>query len=296
MKHRKTDRLKINYKVIATYGVAITLIGITAFSVYNNKETRAIGSPLSTPVYSAARGITLVRGNIGGFLTDIFSFKENARKVDELEKENASLKKQIADLRYKDNKRESLESLKDALGFVGADLRVNMKSAEIVAKNDGNWYESFVLSVGRDQGIKKDSIVVNGKGVVGIVYEVSKDYCKAISLMDSKASVSFKLEKSMDDKGVITNNISTQSSINVTDKGLLEGYLFNADADVVKGDVIVTSGMGLYPGGLPIGEVSNVIESKQSSLKYITVKPFVDFKRLNDCMIIEPRSLEQVSP
>ena len=41
--------------------------------------------------------------------------------------------------------------------------------------------------------IKRDSIVINGQGVVGIVYSVSNHYSKAISLIDSRASVSFKL-------------------------------------------------------------------------------------------------------
>ena len=51
-------------------------------------------------------------------------------------------------------------------------------STSVVGKNDGNWYDSFVIGAGRKQGVKDDSIVINGNGLVGIVYEVSDNYSK----------------------------------------------------------------------------------------------------------------------
>ena len=83
-----------------------------------------------------------------------------------------------------------------------------MISSSVVGKNDGNWYTTFVIGVGKDDGVKKDSVVVNGDGLVGIVYEVSKNYSKAISILDTKSSVSFKVPGKPEFKGIITQNVN----------------------------------------------------------------------------------------
>lgn len=49
--------------------------------------------------------------------------------------------------------------------------------------------------------------------------------------------------------------------------------------------------MGLYPEDIPIGEVEKVIDDKNKSLKSVVIKPYVNFKDVNDVMIIKPRNI-----
>ncbi|MPM24938.1 hypothetical protein SDC9_71427 [bioreactor metagenome] len=67
--------------------------------------------------------------------------------------------------------------------------------------------------------------------------------------------------------------------------------MFETSYDVLPGDVVVTSGLGLYPEGIPIGEVDKVIDDKNKSMKHIVVKPYVNFKNVEDVTIIEPRNI-----
>ena len=60
---------------------------------------------------------------------------------------------------------------------------------------------------------------------------------------------------------------------------------------ILPGDVITTSGLGLYTEGIPIGEVDKVIDDKNKSMKYVVVKPYVNFKNIDDVIIIEPRNI-----
>ena len=164
-----------------------------------------------------------------------------------------------------------------------------MISASVVSKNDGNWYTSFVIGAGSDAGVKKDSLVMNGSGLVGIVYEVSKNYSKAISILDTKSSVSFKLLKNSDYKGVITQDTDISGKEKYKENGYLQGYMFDSSYDVLPGDTLVTSGLGLYPEGILIGKVDKVIDDKNKSLKYVVIKPYADFKNIDDVIVIEPR-------
>ncbi len=278
--------------MIATGVVAITLIGIVGISIGKFSS----GSPVnlgvaSDAITSVGKGINDGFSFIKNGFKDVANFKDNSKKVKKLEEENEKLKKNMIALNAKLDKTESLEELKKTLNFVQEEYKATSISASVVGKNDGNWYESFVIGAGKSSGVKKESIVMNGSGLVGIVYEVSNNYSKAISLLDSKASVSFKLAKDANAKGTITQNTTLDNKDSYNSKGYLQGYMFDSSYNVIQGDIITTSGLGFFPDGIPIGEVEKVVDDKDKSLKYVVVKPYVDFKNINDVVVIEPRNI-----
>lgn len=286
----KKDKKKINVKVIATTIVAITLIGIVGISIgkysgNNPINLSAIQEGVASIESSFNKGFMFLKGNF----SEILNYKKNANKLEDLEKENESLKQEIVELNNKISEGQSIQNLKKALNFIPEDYKANMISASVVSKNDGNWYTSFVIGAGSDAGVKKDSLVVNGSGLVGIVYEVSKNYSKAISILDTKSSVSFKLLKNSDYKGVITQDTDISGKEKYKENGYLQGYMFDSSYDVLPGDILVTSGLGLYPEGILIGKVDKVIDDKNKSLKYVVIKPYADFKNIDDVIVIEPR-------
>ncbi|VIF23918.1 Rod shape-determining protein MreC [Clostridioides difficile] len=278
--------------MIATGVVAITLIGIVGISIGKFSS----GSPVnlgvaSDAITSVGKGINDGFSFIKNGFKDVANFKDNSKKVKKLEEENEKLKKNMIALNAKLDKTESLEELKKTLNFVQEEYKATSISASVVGKNDGNWYESFVIGAGKNSGVKKESIVMNGSGLVGIVYEVSNNYSKAISLLDSKASVSFKLAKDANAKGTITQNTTLDNKDSYNSKGYLQGYMFDSSYNVIQGDIITTSGLGFFLDGIPIGEVEKVVDDKDKSLKYVVVKPYVDFKNINDVVVIEPRNI-----
>ena len=286
----KKDKKKINVKVIATTIVAITLIGIVGISIgkYSGNNPINLGliqEGIASIESSFNKGFMFLKGNF----SEILNYKKNANKLEDLEKENESLKQEIVELNNKISESQSIQNLKKALNFIPEDYKANMISASVVSKNDGNWYTSFVIGAGSDAGVKKDSLVMNGSGLVGIVYEVSKNYSKAISILDTKSSVSFKLLKNSDYKGVITQDTDISGKEKYKENGYLQGYMFDSSYDVLPGDTLVTSGLGLYPEGILIGKVDKVIDDKNKSLKYVVIKPYADFKNIDDVIVIEPR-------
>ncbi|WP_434797275.1 rod shape-determining protein MreC [Terrisporobacter vanillatitrophus] len=286
------NKKKVNFKVIATGVVAITLIGIVAMSIGRTGGSNPTGSnvgmtTISTIGSTINSGFTFVKS---GF-ENIINFQKNAKKAESLEEKNNKLQQEVIDLQNKLDDVQSLQSLKTALNFVDEKYVAKTLSAKVVSKNDGNWYSSFVVSAGSKDGVKKDSLVMNGNGLVGIVYEVSENYCKVISLLDTKSSVSFKLAKNSEFKGIITYGESIDEKVDYRHSGLLQGYMFDSTYDVLPGDVVTTSGLGLFPEGIVIGKVEKVVENKNNSLKYVIVKPNVDFKNIDDVVIVEPRSI-----
>jgi rod shape-determining protein MreC len=71
------------------------------------------------------------------------------------------------------------------------------------------------------------------------------------------------------------------------------------DADVIVGDVVLTSGMGgVYPKGLIIGEVLSVSEEVNTLYKTITVRTLNDPNRLEEVAILlgAPPSIDNLPP
>lgn len=292
LRREKNKRRKINFKVIATVIVAITLIGIVSISIGKNSGNNFSNSNIIFNLTSNLQ--SSIRNGVSFFsdgLSDISSFKSNAKKVKQLEEENKQLKEEVIDLKTELEEVNSLKQLKKSLNFIDEKYVKKQVAAKVISKNDGLWYTSIVISAGKNDGIKKNSLVMNNDGLVGIITEVYSNYSKAITLLDTTSSVSFKISRNSKYKGVITTGLGIKGEESSRDKGLLQGYLLDSDYDVTMGDSVVTSGLGLYPENIAIGEVTKVIEDKSQSLKYVIVKPNANFKNIDNVVIVEPRNI-----
>ena len=215
-------------------------------------------------------------------IRDSFSGSSKQKEIEELKSENAKLKTQLIENTISKDNLKQLQALQKSLKFVTDKNSSAFVSADIVAKNSGNYYKTFTISAGSAQGVKSDSIVVNGEGLVGRVYEISKNYCKAISLLDNRTPISFEIVGRNNDTGMIMQDTKV---VQISDKSLVKGYMFDANSLVKVGEMITTSGLGLYPSGIPIGKIEQVIPDEKNILKYVVVRPFVDFTNLNKVMI-----------
>nr|WP_314278382.1 rod shape-determining protein MreC [uncultured Peptostreptococcus sp.] len=293
MKLEKDNRKRLSIKTILATIVLVLILAITANSLMNGGRLGPVESRgFLSPFYGVGKHLNNVVVGIGDFLGDLVSFRSNSNKIRVLKLENEKLKQKIIDMESDVDKLDSLERLKRSLNYVSNNQRNSLVSASIIGKNNGDWYKSFIIDAGAGSGVKTDSIVINGQGVVGIVYSVSNNYSKAISLIDSRASVSFKLASNNDYKGVITtSSLVGSSDFTDTDK-LLQGYLFDSKSNIKKGDLLVTSGLGLYPENIPIGTITSVTYDKNKSMKTIKIKPSVDFKNIDNVSIIPPRKVQ----
>lgn len=285
----KKNKKKINKEVVAVILTVITIILIISYSLNKNKENFiSKGSQETTlPVVSIfEKTKNSIKSNFDG----IFSYKKNIEKIKQLEAENKSLKDELIANKITLDKIESLKDLKNAINYVDESYGQTYISANVVGKNDGNFYTSFVIGAGSKDGIIKDSIIISSRGLIGVVYEVSENYSKGISILNYKSSVSFQILRN-EDYGGILNQDPIRDGNGEMD-GMLNGYLFDMKYDVVPGDLIITSGLGMYPKGIPIGEVESVKEDKNNLLKYVKVRPYSDFNDIDEVMIIPPRIIE----
>ena len=195
----------------------------------------------------------------------------------QLKAENEKLQQDLIKATLTSQELSTLKELQASLNYAKSQNISNYITCDIIAKDPGNWYNLFVINAGSSQGVLKNSTVLCGEGLVGLVYEVGDDWAKVVSIVDNKSAVGFEI---MD----VQNNYDGRVTGNAD--GSLKGYLYDPQAVVHTGQKIITSGLGLYPRGILIGEIREVITNKDNLLKEIVVEPEVDFLKLERVFVI----------
>ena len=258
-------------------------------------------------VTSNSRGsLTKVERTIGNILVPIerFFYRTNKKTTDffisiknigNLKEENEKLKIEISELEEKNRHYENLigksETLeKEAKLLEATDYK--LISAEIIGQEPGNWFDRFMIDKGLKDGIKIGDTVVQAvetdnnviqEGVVGRVVEVGDDFSKVVSLIDENSKISFKVLRTQD--GGIISGVMDNKSGSTDNK--LTGYLFDAKADVMKGDKLFTSGLGgKYVKDLYIGEIVDVVKKDEDLMKNIYIEPAIDFKKVYKVFVV----------
>lgn len=204
-----------------------------------------------------------------------------------LEEENETLKMEI-DLKEQEIKRLKQleienEKLSNLLNTSSKYREYPKITADIIAKDPGNWYKNFVIDKGEKDGIKKNMVVLAAGGLVGKVEEVGYNYAKVSSIINGTYSVSAKSIRT-DDEGFVKGDLSKD--------GICKMQYIDKEAEIKEGDEIITSHLSeIYPAGITIGYVKKIyLEEKTKLSKTAIIEPVVDFKHLEKVLIINTNS------
>lgn len=150
----------------------------------------------------------------------------------------------------------------------------------VISYSSGSYMTSFTLNRGSLHGIEKNMPVVVKEGVVGYVCDVGLNWCMVSTVIETASSVGAYIPRS-GATGIVSGDASLRRD------GVCKLSYLEQNADVQVGDKVLSSGSGsVYPADLVIGEVIAVEIEEYSRTLVATVKPSVDFGRLQYMMII----------
>lgn len=137
----------------------------------------------------------------------------------------------------------------------------------------------ITLDKGSLDGIKPEMGVIDGNGVVGIVYKTSSHYSVVISLLNSLSNLSCKIKDSQYFGHLYWEPGDAQ-------------HAFLADlprhAKFSLGDTIVTSGYSaVFPEGLMVGLVDDMLDSEDGLSYMLKVRLASNFGTLGNVRVIE---------
>jgi rod shape-determining protein MreC len=208
-----------------------------------------------------------VQGAWGGYVALREVQAENAR----LHQQMQTLQVRLQEQRAMAERAESLRQLLELRERAGLDTA----AAEVIAGPASTEFRTVTVDRGAREGLEADQAVISPAGVVGRVILPGPRAAIVQLLIDRNAAVGALIERSRV-QGVVMGDGSES----------LQMRYVPETGDVQPGDLVVTSGIdGIYPKGFVIGVVAGLAETP-GAFREITVRPAVDFSRLEEVLVV----------
>lgn len=137
--------------------------------------------------------------------------------------------------------------------------------------------QRFVINRGRADGVYVGQPLLDARGIVGQIRAVSRLTSEAMLITDANHAVPVAVQRT----GLRTIAEGTG------DSGLLRLPYLPISADVVPGDLLVTSGLGgVFPRGRPVAEVVDVIKPPGQSFAMVTARPVSALDRDQEVLLV----------
>ena len=253
--------------------LAVTLGQILLVSAQVNSKS---GVPV---IESVTFGIfsEVQRGLSGGFLgvrslwTGYIGLRHVKAENDALKRDLAAAQIAVQEQRALADRTRGLENL---LGL-RKQLTLNTVAAEIIGAAASPDFRTLTIDKGTRDGVRADMSVIAPAGIVGRLVVPSLRSAKVQLLIDRNAAAGAIIERTRA-QGVVVGS---------GDDRLRMEYVSEV-FDIVVGDVVMTSGIdGIYPKGFVIGQIESV-ERSGGAYKRITIKPAVDFRSLEEVLVV----------
>lgn len=255
--------------VIVVFAISLTLLTVPHRPYDSSIGPGRIAFGIVAPIQKAT---TWVIRSLKDIWNNYFNLISVAR-------ENRDLKKELSRAVEKNKRLAELELANDRLRAL---LHFKEKSAyqviaaEVVGKDPSPWFKTVMIDKGLEHGVQKGMPVVSADGIVGQVVDASGHYAKVLLMIDQNSAVDALVQRSRA-RGLI--------------KGMMGGkcvfqYALRKD-DISVGDIIVSSGLdGVFPKGLSIGQVAEVVRRNAGIFQEVFIVPFVDFEKLEEVLVV----------
>jgi rod shape-determining protein MreC len=255
---------------------AIVLIAVNVIVLSVNSKNRTPETPIGKIAIS-------IISPFQEFVTDSIHFFQNIWRhyfyLVRVSKQNDRLLKRLEAVIEKNNALKEMElsheRMRNLLGFQ-ASLKRQVVAAEVVGKDPSTWFKTVIINKGKQDGIDRGMPVVTPVGIAGLVTDVSYNFSKVLLVIDQNSAVDA-LTQATRARGIIKGDPAG---------GLTFEYILRRH-DISKGDVVISSGLdNVFPKGLRIGYVQEVIKPNAGIFQQVLVRPYVDFEKLEEVLVV----------
>lgn len=276
MKRKKNAGIPSKYLLLMLTIVCILMLFISYLNNFSGGPFQIFSNYIFVPMQ---KGLDYLGSTIS-------ISSEDAKTKQELLDENRQLHQQLEELSVQLNhtrlQQSELETLQELYQLDQSYSNYETTGARVIAKGTSNWFDTFTIDKGSDDGIAVDMNVIAGGGLVGIVTDVGKSYAIVRTIIDDTANVSGMTNTSMD-LCIVSGSLSSMTDHHT----ILFTDLEDSENVVKAGDAIVTSNISdKYQPGILIGYVSTIKTDANDLTKSGTLTPVVDFKHLQEVLII----------
>lgn len=273
---RKRTKITIDPKYILIFIAVICIVMIIVSFRFEEKMT-PVRSAVGSVVTPMQKGIN----SIGSKISDQMEYVTTVKK---LVKQNKALQKELDEL-SSENKllQQDKYELKNFRELYDLDEQYNSYpkvAARVISRNPDNWFKTFTIDKGSEDGIAVDMNVMAGDGLVGIVTKVNKSYATVRSIIDDDSNVYGSFLKT-DDSCIVSGDLQLMN------EGVIQISGVSNTAQIEDGYEVVTSQISdKYLPGILIGYAKDMKMDSSNLTQTGYLTPAADFSGLDMVLVI----------
>ena len=259
--------------------ILCTLLMLITFGtdVFNRPLNAAVGYV----VVPFQQGI----GKVGEWLS---KRSDELIQIRKLLDENEALREQVAALTEENTllqqDKYELNSLRDLMDLNEQYGEYNKVGARIISRDSGNWYSSFLIDKGSNDGFAVNMNVIAGGGLVGRITSVGPNWARVTSIISDNSNVSG-MTLSTEDNLIVSGDLKLMAENCISFSQLVDSRNL-----VAEGDKVVTSNISdIYLPNILIGYISSLDKDANNLTKSGLITPAVDFEHLGEVLVITDR-------
>ncbi len=209
------------------------------------------------PVQQALLVPSRVADTIGDYFTSVTSLTRENERLKRREYENAQSLQQARELSVENDRLRTLLGARQKVGNATV-------LAAVLYESRDRFSRKLVLHAGTNDGIRAGSPVIDDAGVVGQVTRTFNETSEVTLLTDKDQSIPVQ----------ILRNGLRGVAFGGAEPGTLDLRFMAANADIVDGDIAITSGLdGVYPSGLMVATVTRVERGVKDQFAGVVMTP-----------------------
>jgi rod shape-determining protein MreC len=254
--------------------IALVVISLARTTVDRRASVAGIGGTLRDGVQAV---FTPVERVVAATTRPVADFLEDLSDIFSLRGENRRLRDEVIELERQLDEAQGLQTRVDELeAILGLEPPEELDSitAQVLAVGVSEFDLTRVIDKGRLDGITVDMPVVDEGGLVGRVVAVTDALARIRLVTDPPMRVAVRIQRT-GETGVLTGRGS----------GDMQLEMFNTDAAVVEGDILITAD-GRFPAGI---EVARVLEPARAEVGFslrTTAEPTAEVTRIDFVRIL----------
>ena len=283
---RKKKMIPKKYVVVMMIILIILILIIFSFTLKGDRKLNPVESFLKDGLVYTEKVVTYPFNYISNKISEY-------KKLKSVNKDNAVLETSIDRVSSIESEnielRRQLDKLKEELNIDYTLVDYEYLNATVVSRNVGFWYNTITIDKGSYNGVEKDMVVINSKGLIGRIIRTSAftSDIRLITTSDTNNKISVHISNGDNNLYGLINNYNYSDN-------LLEVEGISNTKDVTIGDYVYTSGLGgIFPSGILIGTVSEISTDSYDLAKIIKVVPSADFTDINYVSILKRKSVEE---
>ncbi len=168
-----------------------------------------------------------------------------------------------------------IDRLKKLLEFK-SNTKMNLVAAQVIGHDLSMDHETLTINKGLNDGLKGQQAVITTQGAVGYIFK-PKEKTSLVLLVSDRYSVSDALIQKTRSHALLEGLGNNLAVLQFVDR----------DENIQLGDLIVTGSLDkIYPQGLPLGTVHEILRQPNSSQRILHIKPVVEAEKVEEVFII----------